>query len=158
MKLHSSLYLSSRKVFGFRISSSLVLIISTQQPSNSGLLLTCSLYNRDGVTLRFIFEYGRQHNLVLSRRAQTHQGVSVITSTQDHLQKRNTQSHLTSKNIFFLQKFYFWRMLANIFKAVKHVLLLFINCFITVFFGGNLKIFMQDRCQLIFIMSQFPPV
>ena len=137
MKIHSSLYLISRKVFGFRISSSLVLTTPvTQQPSNSGLSLTCSLYDRDGVALRFIFEYGRQHNFVLSRRTQTHQDVSVITSTQDHLQKRNTQSHLSSKNIFFLQKCSFWQMLANIFKAVKHVLLLFINCF-----KGFLKVF-----------------
>lgn len=47
--------------------------------------LTRGLDDRDSVALRLIFEYGRQHDFILSRGTETSQDVSVITSTQNHL-------------------------------------------------------------------------
>lgn len=43
--------------------------------------LTCGLNDRDGVTLRFIFEDSRQQDFILRRWIQTSQYISVITST-----------------------------------------------------------------------------
>lgn len=56
------------------------------------MTLTGCLRNRDSAALRFIFEYGRQHDFVLSRWTQTNEDVSVITAMQDYL-RRETNTH-----------------------------------------------------------------
>lgn len=121
--------------------------------------LTCGLDNRDSVALRFIFEYGRQHNFVLSRRTQTDQDVSVITSTQDYLQMRNTHtkslSPLTSKNIIFPNKSTSQECWLSFSKMLNDVLLLFYDLF-SVNFGQNRHI-IYGSCQVIFTMSHFHP-
>ena len=70
---------------------------------NSLLSLTCCLYDRDCVTLRFIFEYGRQHDFILSRGTKTSQDVSVFPSTQNHLQCRRETDMKVSYYILFAQ-------------------------------------------------------
>lgn len=52
------------------------------------ITLTCGLYDRDGVTLRFVWEYGRQHDLIFSGWTEIQDDVFVFTSTQNHLQQK----------------------------------------------------------------------
>lgn len=122
--------------------------------------LTCGLDNRDSVALRFIFEYGRQHNFVLSRRTQTDQDVSVITSTQDYLQMRNTHtkslSPLTSKNIVFPNKSTSQECWLSLSKTLNDVLLLFYDLSSAVHFGQNRHV-IYGSCQEISTMSHFHP-